>query len=102
MWKARPIWPPSAAAPGNWPRLAAAPGGLRHELALRAASVEPAGRRLSNLVFHIGYPYPYPNPTPNPNPNPNPTPGYQVDGVAMRDGLTAWWKAAALTLNPEP
>jgi len=37
---------------------------------------------------------PTPKPTPNPNPNSNPNPN-QVDGVAMRDGLAAWWKAAA-------
>ena len=50
----RPVWPASAAQPADWPRLAEAPDSLRHDLALRGACGEPAGRRLSELVFHIG------------------------------------------------
>ena len=38
---------------GEWPRLAEVQGGLEHDLALRDASREPAGRRLSYLVSHI-------------------------------------------------
>ena len=58
VWKTttRPVWlrPASAAQPADWPRLAAAPGSLRHDLALRAASEQPAGRRLSHIVVGIG------------------------------------------------
>ena len=54
MWKTRPIWPASAAQAADWPRLAEAQGSLRHDLALKGASGEPAGRGLSRLVFHIG------------------------------------------------
>eukprot|EP00964_Phaeocystis_antarctica_P051185 scaffold29854_cov57-Phaeocystis_antarctica.AAC.4 len=53
-WKSRPIWPASAAQAADWPRLAGARGSLRHDLALRGASGEPAGRGLSPLVLHIG------------------------------------------------
>ena len=38
----------------GWSRLDEAPGSLRHALALREASGEPAGRRLSHVVFHVG------------------------------------------------
>ena len=48
------IWPASAAQAAGWPRLAEARGSLRHDLALKGASGEPAGRGLSTLVFHIG------------------------------------------------
>ena len=48
VWKSSPIWP------AGWPRLAEAPGSLRHGLALKGASREPAGRRLSNCVFDTG------------------------------------------------
>ena len=44
----------SAAQPADWPRLAAAWDSLRHDLALRAASEQPAGRRLSHIVVGIG------------------------------------------------
>ena len=54
MSKARPVWPASAAQLADWSRLAEAPGSLRHALALREASGEPAGRRLSHVVFHVG------------------------------------------------
>ena len=54
MWKTRPIWPASAAQEADWPRLAEAQGSLRHDLSLKGASGEPAGRGLSRLVFHIG------------------------------------------------
>ena len=54
MWKTRPIWPASAAQAADWPRLAEARGSLRHNLALKGASGEPAGRVLTPLVFHIG------------------------------------------------
>eukprot|EP00964_Phaeocystis_antarctica_P076895 scaffold47607_cov77-Phaeocystis_antarctica.AAC.2 len=51
--KTRPIWPASAAQAADWPRLAEAQGSLRHDLSLKGASGEPAGRGLSRLVFHI-------------------------------------------------
>ena len=53
MSKARPVWPASisAARAAGWPRLAGARGSLRHDLALREASGEPAGRSLCRLVF---------------------------------------------------
>ena len=54
MWKTRPLWPASAAQAADWPRLAEARGSLRHDLALKGASGEPAGRGLSPLVFHTG------------------------------------------------
>ena len=54
MWKTRPTWPASAAQAADWPRLADARGSLRHDLALKGASREPAGRGLSRLVFHLG------------------------------------------------
>ena len=54
MWKTWPIWPASAAQAADWPRLAETRGSLRHDLALKGASGEPAGRGLSRLVFHIG------------------------------------------------
>ena len=54
MCKTRPIWPASAAQAADWPRLAEARGSLRHDLALKGASGEPAGRGLSRLVFHVG------------------------------------------------
>ena len=45
MSKARPVSPASinAAHAANWPRLAGARGSLRHGLALKQASGEPAG-----------------------------------------------------------
>ena len=49
--EARPTLPASAAQAADWPRLAEAPGSLRRALALTEASGEPAGRRLSPLVF---------------------------------------------------
>ena len=49
MSKPRPLWPTRAAQAADWPRLAKARGSLRHGLALRAASGEPAGRRRSQL-----------------------------------------------------
>ena len=54
MSKASPIWPASAAQEADRPRLAEARGSLRHDLALKGASGEPAGRGLSRLVFHMG------------------------------------------------
>ena len=54
MSKPRPLWPTRAAQAADWPRLAKARGSLRHGLALRAASGEPAGRRRSQLVFDTG------------------------------------------------
>ena len=38
----------------NWPRLAEARASLEHDLALKAASGEPAGRGLSHLAFGTG------------------------------------------------
>ena len=52
--KQRPVWPASSAQAADWPKLVEAPGNLRRGLALRGASGEPAGRRLSNLVFDTG------------------------------------------------
>ena len=40
--------------PADWPRVTEAWGSLGHALALRGASGEPAGRRLSQLVFDLG------------------------------------------------
>ena len=54
MWRTRPAWPASAAQPADWPRPTNAPCTLRHDLALREASGEPAGRGLSGLVSHKG------------------------------------------------
>ena len=54
MWKTRPMWPASAARAAGWPRLAEARGSLRHDLVLKGASGEPAGRGLIPLVSHIG------------------------------------------------
>ena len=54
MSKTSPVWPAGAAQAADWPRLAEASGSLRHDLALKPASGEPAGRALSHLVFHIG------------------------------------------------
>ena len=56
MLETRPIWPAGAA---DWratdgPRLAEARGGLEHDLALKEASGEPAGRGLSHLAFDTG------------------------------------------------
>ena len=57
-WKPRPalMRPASihAAQPAEWPSLAEALGSLRHDLALRAASGEPADRGLSHFFHHIG------------------------------------------------
>ena len=50
----QPDWPASAAQAADWPRLAEAPGSLRHALALRDASGEPAGRSPSRTVCNIG------------------------------------------------
>eukprot|EP00964_Phaeocystis_antarctica_P124321 scaffold87986_cov66-Phaeocystis_antarctica.AAC.2 len=97
MWKIRPVWPASAAQPAGWPRLVEAPASQRHALALRGASGEPAGRRLSHPVFQLGRPLSAPERAPGcperrpasanqplrpgrrlqaalrrPNPNPNP------------------------------
>jgi len=44
-------WPASEAA--DWPRLADAWGSPTHDLARREASGAPAGRGLSQLVFHV-------------------------------------------------
>ena len=54
MWRTQPVWPASAAQLADWPRPTEAPGSLRHDLAPREASGEPAGRGLSRLVFHTG------------------------------------------------
>ena len=43
----------TAAQAADWPRLVEAPSSLRHELALRGASGEPASRGLSHLAFGI-------------------------------------------------
>ena len=40
----------------GWPRVAEALGSLRHDLALQAASGEPAGRSLCHLVLDTGSP----------------------------------------------
>ena len=56
MWDSRPTWPAQAvqaARPADWPRLAAAWGSLEHDLALKGASGEPAGRGLSQRVSHM-------------------------------------------------
>ena len=53
MSKAPPVWV-SAPQAADCPRLAKALGSLRHGLALREASGEPAGRGLSYLGFHLG------------------------------------------------
>eukprot|EP00964_Phaeocystis_antarctica_P133566 scaffold97773_cov35-Phaeocystis_antarctica.AAC.1 len=55
MSKRIPIWPASAAQPADWPRLAEAWGSPRHDLALKEASEEPAGRRLSHLVLDMAW-----------------------------------------------
>ena len=54
MSKRCPMWPPRASQAADWPRLAEAPGSPRHDLALRGASGEPAGRSLSSLVLDTG------------------------------------------------
>ena len=57
MSRTRPVWPASAAArlqAAGWPRLAGAWGSPRHDLALRRASGEPAGRGPNHLCFGIG------------------------------------------------
>ena len=46
----------NAAQEADWSRLAGARGDLRHALALKADSGEPAGRRLSHLVVDTGAP----------------------------------------------
>ena len=51
MSKARRVWPASVAQLADWPRLAEGWGSLRRDLTLRAASGEPAGRRLSHPAF---------------------------------------------------
>eukprot|EP00964_Phaeocystis_antarctica_P154653 scaffold123480_cov45-Phaeocystis_antarctica.AAC.3 len=77
--------------PTDWPdrligpRLAGAWGRLRHGLALREASGEPAGRGLSHLVSHPRFlSCPNLNPHPNPNPNPNPNQVPLVPDLAQR------------------
>ena len=52
--KPSPVRSASAALPVDGPRHADCPGSLRHALALRQASGEPACRRLSQLAFDIG------------------------------------------------
>ena len=57
--KPRLVWPASAARAADRPRLAGARGSLEHDLALKEASGEPAGRGLSHRVFrrhHEGLP----------------------------------------------
>mgnify|MGYP001220968037 CR=1 FL=1 len=54
MPETRPVWPARAAQEADWPRLAEARGSLRRDLALKAASRAPAGRRLSQLDFDLG------------------------------------------------
>eukprot|EP00964_Phaeocystis_antarctica_P026610 scaffold14992_cov69-Phaeocystis_antarctica.AAC.2 len=54
MSKTRPIWTASAAQAADRPRLAEGRVSLGHDLALKRASREPAGRGLSPLVSHIG------------------------------------------------
>ena len=54
MSETSPIWPASAARAADWPRLAEVWDSLRHDLALKAASGAPAGRRLCQLVFDRG------------------------------------------------
>jgi hypothetical protein len=49
-----PIWPASATHAADWPRLADAWGSLGHDLVLKVASGEPAGRRLGQLVLDTG------------------------------------------------
>ena len=51
----RPVRPKRLIGRG-WPRLAEARGSLKHDLALKTkgASGEPAGRGLSQLVYHLG------------------------------------------------
>jgi hypothetical protein len=53
-WKTVPIWPASAAQAADWPRLAEVQGSLDHDLALKGASEEPAGRDLSQRVPLVG------------------------------------------------
>ena len=52
-WKTRPIWSAIAARVADWPWLAGAWGSLEHDLALREAYEEPAGRSLHHLVFDM-------------------------------------------------
>ena len=54
VWKKQGLHGRPAAQATDWPKLAEAPGSLRHALALTGAFGEPAGRRLSNLVFDTG------------------------------------------------
>ena len=54
MPETRPVWPARASQEADWPRLAEARGSLRRDLALKAASRAPAGRRLSQLDFDLG------------------------------------------------
>ena len=49
------VWPASAARAAYWPRLAEAWGSLRHDLALKAASEEQAGRSVSHLTIDPGF-----------------------------------------------
>eukprot|EP00964_Phaeocystis_antarctica_P034494 scaffold19634_cov18-Phaeocystis_antarctica.AAC.1 len=51
--KPRPIWPASTAQAADRPKLARAWGSPRRDLALKAASGEPAGRSPSHLVSDI-------------------------------------------------
>ena len=48
-----PRWPASAAHAADWPRLGEARGSLRHDLALKAASEEPARQSLCHLAFDM-------------------------------------------------
>ena len=56
MSRTGPMKPVSAAQTADWPRLAETWGSLRRDLALRAASGEPAGRSLCHLVLDTGAP----------------------------------------------
>eukprot|EP00964_Phaeocystis_antarctica_P105073 scaffold70154_cov40-Phaeocystis_antarctica.AAC.1 len=47
----------SPAQAADWPRLAEARGSLRHDLALKEASGEPAGRSLCHLGVYLYYPF---------------------------------------------
>ena len=105
MWKPRSAWPAQRRPSGRLAeRQAEARGSPRHDLALKEASGEPAGRGLSQRVSPTGAPTrcrccgrpivccapvggspsrtwydPQPNPNPNPNPNPGPNPKPRPD-----------------------
>ena len=51
--KTRPVWPANWDQAADWLRLAEARGGREHDLALKEASGEPAGRVVSQLIFYI-------------------------------------------------